>query len=170
MAAPTLSTTAFSDSEFHGAEANWSRIVRSDDPAHSAENALSNAAASIGASARKRKSTIAGTSESKATRVCTYGAIFRKSARSNRSAGHGAEVEPEAPLHSMPAPVSHGSHAATNCSSDILRRYSPLNAPSFFTSKNADEWLTDPSLKSRTIAEKSTISVSPLGAQPSVIK
>ena len=52
----------------------------------------------------------------------------------------------------------------------IARMYSPLKAASFLRSKNAGEWVTSSSRNSSSICAHGTISVSPRGAQPSVIR
>ena len=57
-----------------------------------------------------------------------------------------------------------------NSSTDSMRMYSPLNAVSFLMSKNAGEWLTSSSRKSRSIVDHGTISWSPGGDHPSVIR
>ena len=82
-----------------------------------------------------------GTSASVPTRVCTSGAIAANTSGSNRSRGHGTSRR-----------ASHGSHAAMNSSTGSARMYSPLNAASFFMSKNAGEWVTSSSRKSRSIS------------------
>ncbi len=48
--------------------------------------------------------------------------------------------------------------------------YSPLNARSFFSSKNAGEGLTSSSRNSSSITDQGTISRSLAGAQPSSIR
>ena len=57
-----------------------------------------------------------------------------------------------------------------NSSTGSARRYSPLNAVSFFTSKNAGDGTTSSSRNSATTRDQGTISLSPLGAHPSVMR
>ena len=57
-----------------------------------------------------------------------------------------------------------------NSAGDSARMYSPLNARSFFSSKNAGEGLTSSRRNSSSITDQGTISRSPLGAQPSSIR
>ena len=57
-----------------------------------------------------------------------------------------------------------------NASTGSARMYSLLKALSFLRSKNAGEWVTSSRRKSASICDHGTISVSPLGAQPSVIR
>ena len=57
-----------------------------------------------------------------------------------------------------------------NSVSDSARMYSPLNARSFFTSKNAGDGFTSSILNSATISSNGMISRSPPGAQPSSIR
>ena len=57
-----------------------------------------------------------------------------------------------------------------NSSTGSARMYSPLNARSFFSSKNAGEGLTSSSRNSSSMTDQGTISRSPDGAQPSSIR
>ena len=53
---------------------------------------------------------------------------------------------------------------------DMALMYSPLNAVSFLTSKKAGEGTTSSRRNSATMRCHGTISLSPLGAQPRVIR
>ena len=85
----------------------------------------------------------------------------------------------DAGLHVLGHPGEHRSvpfrwqppsHSAMNSSSGSIRMYSPLNAASFLRSKNAGAWLTSSSRNSASMRAHGMISVSPAGAQPSVIR
>ena len=70
----------------------------------------------------------------------------------------------------VPVPVSHGWQASMNSATGSARMYSPLNARSFFSSKNAEERLTSSSRNSSSMTDQGTISRSPEGAQPSSMR
>ncbi|CAB4893535.1 unannotated protein [freshwater metagenome] len=89
---------------------------------------LANAASSMGASARNKKSTIAATSSRRVMRVCTSGAIAENTTGLNCSGFHGTS-----------GANTKGAHASTNASGLSALMYSPLNAASFLRSKKAGE-------------------------------
>ena len=91
--------------------------------------ALAHDAGSIGGLGEEQEVDVApAPSDSTLTRSCTSGAIARE---------HGRVEALRRPRRAGAA--SHGWHAATNSSSGSARMYSPLNAASFFTSKNAGD-------------------------------
>ncbi|CAB4591883.1 unannotated protein [freshwater metagenome] len=94
-----------------------------------------------------KKSTTPGASDSTVARCCTNGAIARN----------------QSWFHTWPGCASRhwaiqGSAAAAKCWGDIARMYSPLNAASFFRSKNAGDFATSSSRKAACIASHGWIS------------
>src|SRR5262249_5381879 len=121
--------------------------------------AFAQEASSCTGSGRNAQATIGTISPSTPTLDRAGGSSAAQTADSNRPAGQDAS----------PA-VRHGLHALMNSATDSALMYSPLNARSFLTSKNAGDGLTSSIRNSATISSNGTISRSPRGAQPSSMR